>query len=111
MLLLFTAIGWRSIWEAWGREFFVLPPEINSLRMFAGAGTAPMLAAAAWEGLAEELGSAAQSFVSVTTGLAGQARVVASIFEAAQAATVIPAAIAGNRNAFVQRQPGRWQRW
>ncbi len=118
-------------------SFVVLPPEINSLRMFIGAGTAPMLAAAAaWDGLAEELGTAAQSFASVTAGLAGQAwqgpaalamaaaaapyagwltaaaaqsagaagqaRAVASIFEAAQAATVLPAAVAANRDAFVQ---------
>ncbi|ORB29914.1 PPE domain-containing protein, partial [Mycobacterium persicum] len=27
-------------------NFAVLPPEINSLRMFGGAGSAPMLAAA-----------------------------------------------------------------
>ncbi len=55
-------------------SFFVLPPEINSLRMLIGAGTAPMLeAAAAWQGLAEELSTAAQSFVSVTAGLPGQA--------------------------------------
>lgn len=55
-------------------SFVVLPPEINSLRMFIGARTAPMLAAAAaWDGLAEELGTAAQSFASVTAGLAGQA--------------------------------------
>jgi PPE-repeat protein len=53
-------------------NFSVLPPEINSARMFAGAGTAPMLtAAAAWDGLAAELGSAASSFSSVTSGLAG----------------------------------------
>ena len=55
-------------------NFFVLPPEINSLRMFAGAGSEPMLlAASAWDGLASELGSAASSFSSVTSGLAGQA--------------------------------------
>ncbi|MCV6985413.1 PPE family protein, partial [Mycobacterium shinjukuense] len=55
-------------------NFSVLPPEVNSLRMFSGAGSAPMLAAAAaWEGLAAELGSAADSFASVTSGLAGQA--------------------------------------
>jgi PPE-repeat protein len=55
-------------------SFMTLPPEINSLRMFFGAGSAPMLdAAAAWEGLASELGSAASSFSSVTSGLAGQA--------------------------------------
>ncbi len=117
-------------------SFFTLPPEINSLRMFMGAGSTPMLqAAAAWEGLAEELGTAAQSFSSVTAGLAGQAwqgaasaamaaaaapyaawlnaaaslssgaggnaRAVASMFEAAQAATIIPQAISTNRNAFV----------
>ena len=104
--------------------------------MFLGAGSTPMLqAAAAWEGLAEELGTAAQSFSSVTAGLAGQAwqgaasaamsaaaapyaawlnaaaslssgaggnaRAVASMFEAAQAATIIPQAISTNRNAFV----------
>ncbi|OBJ62066.1 PPE family protein [Mycobacterium sp. 1423905.2] len=55
-------------------SFFTLPPEINSLRMFIGAGTAPMLeAAAAWQSLAAELASAAESFASVTAGLAGQA--------------------------------------
>ena len=55
-------------------NFSVLPPEINSLRMFLGAGSAPMLqAAAAWSGLADELGSAANSFSSVTSDLAGQA--------------------------------------
>ncbi|MGB9224151.1 PPE family protein, partial [Mycobacterium sp.] len=55
-------------------SFLVLPPEINSLRMFVGAGSAPMLqAAGAWNGLAAELGSAAESFSSVTSGLTGQA--------------------------------------
>ncbi|WP_155769736.1 PPE domain-containing protein, partial [Mycobacterium asiaticum] len=40
-------------------SFWVLPPEINSLRMFSGAGSGPMVeAAAAWEGLAAELGMA-----------------------------------------------------
>jgi hypothetical protein len=53
-------------------NFSVLPPEINSLRIFAGAGSGPMLAAAAaWDGLADELASAATSFTSVTSGLAG----------------------------------------
>jgi PPE-repeat protein len=54
-------------------NFSVLPPEVNSARMYAGAGSGPMLAAAAaWEGLASELGSAAASFGSVTSGLAGE---------------------------------------
>jgi PPE-repeat protein len=53
-------------------SFVVLPPEINSSRIFAGAGSGPMLAAAAaWDGLAGELGSAAESFGSVTSGLIG----------------------------------------
>src|SRR5271168_3494124 len=55
-------------------NFSVLPPEVNSARMFSGAGSAPMLtAAAAWDGLASELGSAASSFSSVTSGLTDQA--------------------------------------
>ena len=55
-------------------SFLVLPPEINSVRMFSGAGSGPMLsAAAAWDGLAAELGSAAESFSSVTSGLTGGA--------------------------------------
>jgi PPE-repeat protein len=55
-------------------NFAVLPPELNSARMFAGAGQGPMLAAAAaWDGLAEELSTAAGSFASVTSELAGEA--------------------------------------
>ncbi|WP_261887575.1 PPE family protein, partial [Mycobacterium marinum] len=53
-------------------NFAVLPPEINSVRMFSGAGSEPMLAAAAaWDGLSAELAAAAESFASVTSGLAG----------------------------------------
>ncbi|KZS84110.1 hypothetical protein A4G31_18205 [Mycobacterium persicum] len=55
-------------------NFSVLPPEVNSARLFSGAGSAPMVAAtAAWNGLAEELAGAAASFSSVTSGLLGQA--------------------------------------
>jgi PPE-repeat protein len=54
-------------------NFSVLPPEVNSARMYVGAGSGPMLAAAAaWDGLAGEFGSAAASFGSVTSGLAGE---------------------------------------
>lgn len=43
-------------------SFLTLPPEINSLRMFAGAGVAAMVAAAsAWGTLGDELVSAAAS--------------------------------------------------
>jgi PPE-repeat protein len=51
-------------------DFGIYPPEINSGRMYAGAGSAPMIAAAeAWAGLAAELHSAANSYQSVVSGL------------------------------------------
>ena len=51
-------------------DFALLPPEINSARMYDGAGSGPMLAAAAaWDGLAFELHSAATSYGSVVSGL------------------------------------------
>jgi PPE-repeat protein len=51
-------------------DFAMLPPEINSGRMYAGPGPGPVLAAAAaWDGLAAELYSAATSYQSVTSGL------------------------------------------
>src|ERR1700712_4506071 len=51
-------------------NFSVLSPEINSALIHAGAGSEPMLAAAAaWEGIADELFSAAEAFNAVTSGL------------------------------------------
>ncbi len=51
-------------------DFLVLRPEVNSLRMFSGNGSGPMLAAArAWDGLAAELQSAATSFGSVVSAV------------------------------------------
>jgi PPE-repeat protein len=51
-------------------DFAIIPPEINSGRMYAGPGAGPMLAgAAAWDGLAAELRSAAASYASVISGL------------------------------------------
>ena len=53
-------------------DFGALPPEINSGRMYAGPGAGSMLAAAAaWNGLAAELGSAASSYGSVISALTG----------------------------------------
>src|SRR5690349_19745054 len=55
-------------------DFAVLPPELNSTRILAGAGLGPMLAAAAgWESVADGLREAAGSFVSVTAGLTDEA--------------------------------------
>ncbi|MCQ4362135.1 MAG: PPE family protein [Mycobacterium sp.] len=51
-------------------DFAWLPPEINSARIFAGAGPGSLhAAAAAWENLAADLASSASSFSSVITGL------------------------------------------
>lgn len=51
-------------------DFAQLPPEVNSALMYAGPGSAPMLAAAAaWETLASELQSTASAWVTVLTGL------------------------------------------
>lgn len=53
-------------------DFGALPPEVNSGRMYSGAGPGPMLAAAAaWEGLAAELHSAAASYGVVLSDLSG----------------------------------------
>ncbi len=51
-------------------DFGALSPEINSGRMYSGAGSAPLLAAAtAWNSLAAELSSTADSYQSVIDGL------------------------------------------
>jgi PPE-repeat protein len=53
-------------------DFAMLPPEVNSGRMYAGPGSGPMLAAAtAWDGLAAELQSTAASYGSVISELTG----------------------------------------
>src|SRR5689334_5291021 len=47
-------------------DFGALPPEVNSLRMYCGPGSAPMLAAvSAWERLATELRSTAAAYDTV----------------------------------------------
>jgi PPE-repeat protein len=44
-------------------DFGLLPPEVNSGRMYAGSGPGPLLAASeAWDGLAAELGFAANGY-------------------------------------------------
>lgn len=51
-------------------DFGALPPEINSGRMYTGAGSGPMLAAAAaWDALAAELHSNAASYGATIQGV------------------------------------------
>jgi PPE-repeat protein len=69
-------------------DFGALPPEINSGRMYAGAGSGPLAAAAAaWQGLASELGSAATSYRAVVSDLTSGAWVGPSSLSMAAAAT------------------------
>ncbi|MDM3973712.1 PPE domain-containing protein [Mycobacterium marseillense] len=54
-------------------DFAVLPPEVNSGRMYAGPGSGSMLAAAtAWEELANQLHATAASIESVISGLTSE---------------------------------------
>jgi PPE-repeat protein len=70
-------------------DFGNYPPEVNSARMYAGAGAGPMLAAAeAWDSLATELHSVANSYQSVISGLtAGSWMGPASVSMSAAAAS------------------------
>jgi PPE-repeat protein len=53
-------------------DFAAFPPEINSGRMYAGPGAESiMVAAAAWDGLAAELASAASGYHLIVTELTG----------------------------------------
>ncbi|OBI51589.1 hypothetical protein A5707_13670 [Mycobacterium kyorinense] len=68
-------------------DFGALPPEVNSARMYAGAGSAPLVAAAsAWNGLAAELHSAAADYDSVVTRLTSEEWLGSASSSMAQAA-------------------------
>ncbi|GJO16515.1 hypothetical protein NJB1507_04570 [Mycobacterium marinum] len=105
-------------------DFALLPPEINSARMYAGPGSGPMLAAAAaWDGLAAELHSTASSYQLVVAGLttgpwvgpssvsmaAAAASYVAwtriTATQAEQAASQAAAAVAAYEAAFAETVP------
>ncbi|BBY34576.1 PPE family protein [Mycolicibacter minnesotensis] len=54
-------------------DYAALPPEINSARMYSGAGATPMTAAATtWNALGAELATTAASYESVISTLIGQ---------------------------------------
>lgn len=77
-------------------DFGALPPEINSARMYAGAGAAPMLAAAAaWNGIADELLTAASSFDAVIVQLSTDAWVSSASLSMVAAAQPLLAWMAG----------------
>jgi PPE-repeat protein len=72
-------------------DFGNYPPEVNSARMYAGAGAGPMLAAGqAWDALAGELHAIADSYQSVISGMtAGSWMGPASVSMSAAAASYI----------------------
>jgi len=105
-------------------DFAVLPPEVNSGRMYTGAGPGPMLAAAAaWDTLAAELHNAASGYESVISGLASGrwlgpasasmvaaaapyiAWMSATAAQAEQAATQARAAVVAYETAFAATVP------
>jgi PPE-repeat protein len=54
-------------------DFGALPPEVNSARLYAGAGSTPLVtAASAWNSLAAELNAASLGYENVVTQLAGE---------------------------------------
>lgn len=70
-------------------DFGVLPPEINSMRMYSGPGSVPMLAAASsWSTLAAELTSTATEYEKVIDLLQSEQWVGPS--SAAMAASIAP---------------------
>ncbi|WP_264992982.1 PPE family protein, partial [Mycobacterium montefiorense] len=69
-------------------DFGALPPEVNSARMYAGAGSTSMTtAASAWRHLGAELISAAQGYESVITQLSSEEWLGPASTKAAQALT------------------------
>lgn len=54
-------------------DFGALPPEVNSSRMYAGAGSGPIMASAsAWQAIASQLDSVARGYTAVILGLQGE---------------------------------------
>ncbi len=71
-------------------DFGALPPEVNSARMYAGAGSTSMTtAASAWRSLAAELNSAAMGYESVITQLSSEEWLGAASAAAVQALTSV----------------------
>ncbi|QLL06672.1 PPE family protein [Mycobacterium vicinigordonae] len=104
-------------------DFGVLPPEVNSGRMYVGPGAGPMLtAAAAWDGLAAQLHATAASYESTIADLASgwqgssssamlaaagpyTAWISATAAQAEQAASQARAAVSAYETAFAATVP------
>jgi PPE-repeat protein len=105
-------------------DYGALPPEVNSSRMYFGPGSGPLVAAAeAWQSLAAELHSAANSYQSVISGLttgswSGPASasmaaaassytawLTATATQAEQSAVQAKAAVAAYQSAFTSTVP------
>ncbi|MCV7413358.1 PPE family protein [Mycobacterium florentinum] len=69
-------------------DFGALPPELNSARLYAGAGATSMItAASAWNSVAAELNSAAMGYQNVITQLSSEEWLGAASTKAVQALT------------------------
>ena len=69
-------------------DFGVLPPEVNSARMYCGPGSGPMMAvAAAWRAVAAQLEFYASGYSSVLAQLQGHSWSGAASIAMASAAT------------------------
>jgi PPE-repeat protein len=104
-------------------EFGVLPPEINSARMYAGPGSGPMIAAtAAWDALADDLYWTAVAYGSTITDLTSSwlgpsslsmesaattyvSWITATAVQAEQTAAQAKAAVAAYEAAFMMTVP------
>ena len=86
-------------------DFGALPPEVNSGRMYVGAGSGPMLAAAAaWDSLAADLQSASSSYGSTVGSLVAGAWTGPSSTAMAAAASPFVTWVSG---AAAQAEAGR----
>jgi PPE-repeat protein len=84
-------------------DFAALPPEVNSARIYAGAGPGPLVAAAAaWDGLASELVSTATSYQGVLSELTSGSWLGPSSSAAAAAAAPYVSWISGTAAAAEQ---------
>lgn len=104
-------------------DFAMLPPEVNSTRMYSGPGAGSLWAAAAWDQVSAELQSAAETYRSVIASLTGwqwlgpsSVRMGAAVTpyvewltttaaQARQTATQITAAATGFEQAFAMTVP------